>query len=55
MAEKSSPSAVMLYLNDLFSAYDALAEKWGIYKVETVGDAYVACAGLITETVLTFF
>lgn len=52
MADKVSPHEVMMYLNRLFSAYDALAEKWSIYKVETAGDAYIACAGLMTEKVL---
>ena len=28
-------------LNDMFSAFDELTDKLGVYKVETVGDAYM--------------
>ncbi len=33
-------------LNDIFSAFDQLAEKYGIEKIKTIGDAYMAAAGL---------
>ena len=32
-------------LNSLWIEYDAIARKWGIYKVETIGDAYLGVAG----------
>ena len=31
---------------DLFSAFDALAARLGIEKIKTIGDAYMAAAGL---------
>ena len=37
----------MVYLlNELFSVFDALAEKHGLEKIKTVGDAYVVAAGI---------
>jgi class 3 adenylate cyclase len=32
-------------LNRLWVEYDAIAKRWGIYKVETIGDAYLGVAG----------
>jgi class 3 adenylate cyclase len=33
-------------LNAVFSEFDNLAEKYGIEKIKTIGDAYMAAAGL---------
>lgn len=47
MSKEVPPIAVMTFLNGLYSAYDALCDEYGVYKVETVGDCYVsAVAGL---------
>ena len=32
-------------LDSLFNAFDTLTEKHGVYKVETIGDAYMLVAG----------
>jgi hypothetical protein len=40
---------VMMLLHDLFSKYDNLCSQYGVYKVETIGDCYMACCGLLTE------
>eukprot|EP00056_Hartaetosiga_gracilis_P011854 m.183298 g.183298 ORF g.183298 m.183298 type:complete len:996 (-) comp13592_c0_seq21:982-3969(-) len=40
------PTEIMDMLNELFSKYDALCEKHGVYKVETIGDAYMVASGL---------
>jgi class 3 adenylate cyclase len=40
---------VMLLLHELFSKYDHLCSRLGVYKVETIGDCYMACAGVVTE------
>ena len=34
-----------MLLNELFSAFDALCDKHGCTKVETIGDAYMVVAG----------
>lgn len=33
-------------LNDMMSRFDALASKYGVEKIKTIGDAYMAVAGL---------
>ena len=33
-------------LNKLYSIMDFLAAKFNLFKVETIGDAYVCCSGL---------
>ena len=33
-------------LNDLYTAFDAAAQRIGIEKIKTIGDAYLAAAGL---------
>lgn len=35
-------------LNQIFSTFDRLAEKYGLEKIKTIGDAYMAAAGLPT-------
>ena len=42
------PSLVMEYLNDLFLVFDGLCDDYDVYKVETVGDQYVAAVGVVT-------
>ena len=48
-----SPAGVMEYLNDLFLVFDNLCEQHAVYKVETVGDQYVAAVGVVTGEILT--
>jgi len=42
----AAPSEVVLYLNRLFSEFDALAQSLGVEKVKTIGDAYLVVAGI---------
>jgi class 3 adenylate cyclase len=43
----SLPAAdVVRLLNDVFTAFDALADRFGLEKIKTIGDAYMAAAGL---------
>ncbi len=44
-----SPPQLLALLNALFSAFDRLAERHGLEKIKTVGDAYLAVAGLWSE------
>ena len=46
MAAKCSPADVMIMLNKLFTIFDSETENHSIYKVETIGDAYMCAAGL---------
>jgi class 3 adenylate cyclase len=40
-----SATDVVWLLNDLFFIFDQLTDHHGVYKVETIGDAYLAVAG----------
>jgi class 3 adenylate cyclase len=42
----AAPAEVVLYLNRLFSEFDALAQSLGVEKVKTIGDAYLVVAGI---------
>jgi guanylate cyclase len=44
-ARVTDPDQVVAFLDDLFSRFDALAERHGVEKIKTVGDAYMAVAG----------
>jgi len=41
-----SPEEVVALLDDLFSTFDDLADAHGLEKIKTIGDAYMAAAGL---------
>jgi class 3 adenylate cyclase len=47
LAERLSPVEVVRRLNQLFSMFDDLAEDLKIEKIKTIGDAYMAAAGLV--------
>ena len=46
MSMRRSASDVVALLNAIFSAIDRLALAYGIEKIKTIGDAYMAVAGL---------
>jgi adenylate cyclase len=41
-----SPENLVGLLNSIFTAFDDVAAKWGVEKIKTIGDAYMAAAGL---------
>jgi adenylate cyclase len=46
IAEGMAPSQVFTMLNRIFSSFDALAERLGLEKIKTIGDAYMVAGGL---------
>jgi class 3 adenylate cyclase/Tfp pilus assembly protein PilF len=48
MSEVMTPSQLVHDLHECFSAFDRIAEKYGIEKIKTIGDAYMAAGGLPT-------
>ncbi len=42
------PEEVVGFLNKVFRAFDELAEKHGLEKIKTIGDAYMVAAGMPT-------
>lgn len=45
-AAEQPPERVVAFLNEVFSAFDELAVTHGLEKIKTIGDAYMAVAGL---------
>jgi adenylate cyclase len=43
-----APENLLAVLNDIFSEFDGLADRHGLEKIKTIGDAYMAVAGLPT-------
>lgn len=46
VAEGMAPTQVFAMLNRIFSSFDELAEKYGLEKIKTIGDAYMVAGGL---------
>lgn len=46
------PSHVFTLLQTLYKSFDELAKKHKVFKVETIGDSYVAVTGMPTEQVM---
>ena len=49
LSATSEPKAMLALLGDIFSYFDQLVEKYGVSKIETVGDSYMMAAGLPTH------
>lgn len=46
LSSRTTPEELVTMLNELFSAFDRLAEKHGLEKIKTIGDAYMVVAGI---------
>ncbi len=47
-SEKVSPRELVAEINECFSAFDQIMTKYGVEKIKTIGDAYMAAGGLPT-------
>lgn len=45
-AEARNPSELLRQLDDCFSAFDTIIEKYGLEKLKTIGDAYMFAGGV---------
>lgn len=49
MSSHRGADEIVALLNNLFSRFDGLAEEYGLEKIKTIGDAYMAVAGIPYE------
>ena len=47
-SSEREPSQVFRLLETLYNAFDMIARRSGIFKVETIGDCYMAASGLVS-------
>jgi class 3 adenylate cyclase len=45
-AAEHDPTVTLGELNDIFTAFDRIAEQFGCERIKTIGDAYLAVAGM---------
>ncbi len=50
LSTRLSPTELVAILNEIFSEFDRLAEKHGLEKIKTIGDAYMVVGGLPTPS-----
>ncbi len=48
LSGRLQPSEVVGVLDDLFTHFDLLAERYGVEKIKTIGDCYMVAAGVPT-------
>jgi class 3 adenylate cyclase/Tfp pilus assembly protein PilF len=46
LSKETDPQVIVTILNKIFTHYDTIADKYGIEKIKTIGDAYMATAGI---------
>lgn len=46
MAISEDPAGIITELNDIFTAFDRIAEQFGCERIKTMGDAYMAVSGI---------
>ncbi|WP_448268273.1 adenylate/guanylate cyclase domain-containing protein [Nostoc sp. DSM 114159] len=50
LSSHTSPAELVELLNTIFCLFDQLAERHGVEKIKTIGDAYMAVAGLPNQS-----
>jgi adenylate cyclase len=47
LSEKMAPHEIVRLLDEVFSAFDVLAQSFELEKIKTIGDAYMVASGLL--------
>ncbi len=50
MSVSQDPAGIISELNDIFTAFDRIAEQFGCERLKTMGDAYMAVSGIPEPT-----
>jgi len=45
-SSEASPEELVRNLNDIYTQFDKIADKYGLEKIKTIGDCYMAAAGI---------
>lgn len=48
LSTRKTATELVYLLNEMFSAFDSLTEKYGLEKIKTIGDAYMVAGGIPT-------
>ncbi len=49
LSSNLTPTELVAFLNEIFSLFDRLADRYGLEKIKTIGDAYMVVGGLASE------
>jgi class 3 adenylate cyclase len=49
LSSRLSPTELVVVLNEVFSIFDNLADRYGLEKIKTIGDAYMVVGGLVPD------
>lgn len=50
LSKRLSPTHVVDILNAIFTRMDELADRYGVEKIKTIGDCYMAASGVLSKT-----
>lgn len=49
LSEQLAPKQVVAFLDEVFSRFDVLVDKYALDKIKTIGDAYMVAGGLVGD------